>query len=304
VSALAIALDVGGTNIKAALLQVDGTVAHEVRVPTGGESGPDAAVEHIVRLAASLADEGHRLTGRRPVAAGVAVPGVVDEQAGVAVNSANLGWRDVPLRELLTARLDMPVAVGHDVRAGGVAEARLGAGRGCAVFLFVPVGTGIAAAVAVDGRVHGGAHGRGGELGHLVAKPDGPLCACGRRGCVESLASASAIARRYAAASGHPASAEQVAALALAADPIASRIWDEAVDALADGLLAGVTLIDPELIAIGGGLARAGEQLLTPLRSKLAARLTFEAMPEIVPAQLGYLAGCLGAGLLAFDLIG
>ncbi len=297
---LAIALDVGGTAIKAALLRADGTAVHETSMPTG--AGPKSAVDTILQVAEALAERAVELAGAPAVAAGVAVPGVVDEAAGIAVNSANLRWRDVPLRDLLTTRLRLPVAVGHDVRAGGVAEARLGAGRGCPLFLFVPVGTGIAAAVAIDGRVVSGAHGRAGELGHLVARPDGPLCACGRRGCVEAIASAAAIARRYAVAGGDAVSAEQVAARAAAGEERAQRVWSEAVGALADGMLDAVTLFDPDLIAVGGGLARSGEQLLAPLRTALARRLTFESMPRIVPAELGYRASCLGAGLLAFDL--
>ena len=231
------------------------------------------------------------------------MPGVVDEDAGIAVSSANLGWRDLPLRELLAERLRLPVVIGHDVRAGALAEARLGAGRGCPVFSFIAVGTGIAAAVVIDGTVLRGAHGAAGELGHLIVRPDGLECVCGQRGCVETVASASAIARRYEQSGGDPVSAERIAARAADSEPLAAEVWTEAVAALADGLVANQALFDPEVVAIGGGLARAGEQLFAPLRGAVRVRLTFHAMPQIVPAQLGYLAGCQGAGLLAFDAL-
>jgi glucokinase len=290
-----IALDVGGTAVKGALLRRDGNCADATTVATGTD-----AVASVLELAATLYARARR-TGRAPVAAGVAVPGVVDEERGVAIEAVNLGWRDVPLRDLLVGRMDLPVTVGHDVRAGGLAEARLGTGRGWPVFLFVAVGTGIAAALALEGTVLRGGHGRAGELGHVVVRPDGPACACGQHGCVETIASAAAISRRYAQQSGAAATAEEVAARAAAGDAIAATIWAEAVAALADGLVCAQSLFDPQVVSLGGGLARSGEQLLGPLRTAVRRRLTFQAMPKILGAELGYLAGCQGAGLLAFD---
>ncbi|MFG2848688.1 ROK family protein [Kitasatospora sp. NPDC048296] len=297
-STTAIALDVGGTYIKGAAVAEDGSLRHTERWFTRAERGPEAVLETVLDCAAELA-------GRfRPAAAGVAVPGIVDEGAGTAVLAANLGWRDVPVRHWLSEHLGIPVAFGHDVRAGGIAEARAGAGRGSRTFLFVPVGTGIAAALMVDGRPLTGSHTRAGELGHLVVRPGGEPCACGGRGCVETFASAAAIARRYTAATGEPdLTAQQVAERATAGDRTAAAVWQEAVDALADGLASAVTLLDPERVVIGGGLARAGEPYFAPLREALAARLTFQAMPQLVPAELGHEAGCYGAGLLAQDLL-
>ncbi|MFD4658650.1 ROK family protein [Kitasatospora sp. NPDC058444] len=297
-SATAIALDVGGTYIKGAAVARDGGLRHTARWFTRAERGPEAVLETVLDCAAELA-------GRfRPAAAGIAVPGIVDEAAGTAVLAANLGWRDLPVRHWLSEHLGIPVAFGHDVRAGGVAEARAGAGRGSRNFLFVPIGTGIAAALMVDGRPLTGSHTRAGELGHLVVRPGGEPCACGARGCVETLASAAAVARRYTAATGEPGvTAKQVGERAATGDRAAATVWQEAVDALADGLASAVTLLDPERIVIGGGLARAGEPYFGPLRAALAARLTFQTMPELVPAELGHEAGCFGAGLLAQDLL-
>ncbi|MCX5178582.1 ROK family protein [Streptomyces virginiae] len=300
-----IALDVGGTGMKAALVADDGTLLHEARRATGRERGPDAVVETIQDFAAELLDTGRERFGRPASAAGVAVPGIVDAENGIAVYAANLGWRDVPMRALLSSRLGgIPVALGHDVRTGGLAEGRIGAGRGADRFLFVPLGTGIAGAIGIAGRIEAGAHGYAGEIGHIVVRPGGPACGCGQRGCLETLASAAAVSRAWAAASGDPeADAADCAKAVASGDPRAQEVWLAAVGALADGLVTAITLLDPRTLIIGGGLAEAGETLFTPLRTAVEERVTFQRLPHIVPAALGDTAGCLGAGLLAWDLL-
>ncbi|WKX71057.1 ROK family protein [Streptomyces sp. XD-27] len=300
-----IALDVGGTGMKAALVGADGALLYEARRPTGRERGPDAVVAGILDFADDLRATGERRFGQSAVAAGVGVPGVIDEARGVAVFAANLGWRDVPLRALLADRLaGVPVALGHDVRVGGLAEGRIGAGDGAGRFLYVALGTGIAGAIGIDGRIEPGAHGSAGEIGHLIVRPGGPACGCGQAGCLERLASAAAVGRAWSAAGGGPgADAADCAKAVDAGDPRARAVWREAVAALADGLVMGVTLLDPRTLIIGGGLAEAGETLFAPLRAAVAERITFQTLPDIVPAALGDTAGCLGAGLLAWDLL-
>jgi glucokinase len=296
-----IALDVGGTCIKGGVLLDDGTLRHTERWYTHAERGPDAVLETVLGCAAELA-------ARCPAAeaAGIVVPGIVDEEEGVVVRAAGLGWREVPVRDWLAEHLDLPVAFGHDVRAGGLAEARAGAGRGCADFLFVPVGTGIAAAVCGGGRARAltGGHGPAGELGHVVVRPGGDRCRCGARGCLETMASASAIARRYSRATGwYGVTAQEVRARADAGDTAAVTVWAEATEALADALATAITRYEPARVVIGGGLSRAGESLLMPLRVALAERLTFQAVPEVVAAGLGDRAGCIGAAHLGQDLL-
>ncbi|MER5460400.1 ROK family protein [Streptomyces sp. NPDC002668] len=300
-----IALDVGGTGMKAALVGVDGTLLYEARRATGRERGPDAVVETILCFAEDLRAYGAEHLGESAVAAGVAVPGIVDADRGIAVYAANLGWRDVPMRALLAGRLGgVPVALGHDVRTGGLAEGRIGAGKGADRFLFVPLGTGIAGAIGIAGTIEAGAHGYAGEIGHIVVRPEGPDCGCGQRGCLETLASASAVTRAWAAASGDPdADAADCAKAVESGDERAARVWRDAVDALAAGLVTAITLLDPRTLIIGGGLAEAGETLFTPLRAAVEERVTFQKLPAIVPAALGDTAGCLGAGLLAWDLL-
>ncbi len=308
-----IALDVGGTGMKAALIGSGNELLHEARRATGRERGPDAVVEAILDFAAELRTLGLERYGTEPSAAGVAVPGIVDDAQGVAVFSANLGWRDVPLRALLSERLGrgrpagappLPVALGHDVRTGGLAEGRIGAGEGVDRYLFLPLGTGIAGAIGIGDRVEPGAHGSAGEIGHIVVRPDGPPCGCGQRGCLERLASASAVGEAWAAASGDPeATAADAAKAVESGDPRAVKVWADAIDALATGLVTGITLLDPRTLIIGGGLAEAGDTLFVPLREAVREKVTFQPLPAIVPAALGDAAGCLGAGLLAWDLL-
>lgn len=295
-----IALDIGGTYVKGGTL-TDGatTLGHTDRWYTRADRGPEAVLETVLACAEELAKNCPDAE-----AAGIVVPGIVDEESGLAVLAANLGWRGVPVQDWLAEHLGLPVAFGHDVRAGGLAEARLGAGRGCADFLFVPVGTGIAAAAFSRGRALTGGHGRAGELGHVVVRPGGDPCQCGGRGCLETVASAAAIARRYSRATGwRGITARDVRHRADTGDTVAAGIWADAAEALADALATAVTLYDPQRVVVGGGLGRAGEAYLAPLREGLARRLTFQAMPEVVEAQLGDRAGCMGAALLAHDLL-
>ncbi|MFJ4007008.1 ROK family protein [Streptomyces sp. NPDC090023] len=299
-----IALDVGGTSMKAALVGADGAVLHRARRATGREHGPAAVVENLLAFAAELRAHGADHLGAPALAAGVAVPGTVDEARGTALYSANLGWRDVPLRALLAERLGMPVALGHDVRTGGLAEGRTGAGRGADRFLFIALGTGIAGAIGLAGRVEAGANGFAGEIGHIVVRPGGEPCPCGQTGCLERYASAAAVGTVWAKTSGRAdADAADCARAVAAGDPAADRVWTGAVDALADGLVTALTLLDPGTLIVGGGLAEAGDVLFRPLRAAIERRLTFQSAPALVPAALGEGAGVLGAALLAQDLL-
>ncbi|GAA1978718.1 ROK family protein [Catenulispora subtropica] len=299
----ALALDVGGTGMKAGLVTRDGELTRTWRRATRIERGPEAVVATIVDFAAELAEQ-CAAEGTPVAAAGFALPGIIDETTGVGVFSATVGWRDVPFRTLLTERLAVPVAIGHDVRAGGVAEARIGAGRGSSRFVFLPLGTSIGGAIMIDGKPDLGTHGMGGEFGHFVVRPGGIPCGCGLSGCLAQYSAAGAVAARYAEAAGtENTGALDVAAKLGTGDPVATRIWDEAVDALADALLTIVAILDPGRVVIGGGLAEAGDALMVPLDEALKAKATYHVLPELVTAGLGDLAGCLGAGLLAWDLV-
>ncbi|GAA1955519.1 ROK family protein [Amycolatopsis minnesotensis] len=294
---LVAAFDVGGTSVKAALLDEDLTVVERLREPTA-RSGDGATTADLV------VDQIARLTERMGAvsAAGVVVPGIVDEEAGVARFSANLGWREVPLGALLAERLPVPVAFGHDVTAGGLAEFRLGAARGYSGAVVIPVGTGIAGALLLDGRPYR-AGGQAGEIGHIDVGHE-LRCGCGAIGCLEAIASASAIARRFRDRTGRAADGgQQVVDAARAGDPDAAVVLKEALDALAKGIRTVVTMLAPEVVVLGGGLFAAGPFVLDPVRERLSANLTFQRMPELRVAELGDEAGNLGAGLMALELM-
>jgi glucokinase len=322
-----IGIDVGGTMLKGGVCDRDAAIVHGERRPTAPDDA-DALVDGIVALAGDLAAEGRRRFGADGVAGvGLAVPGLVDEARGVALRAVNLPWRDLALAKVASGRLGLPVLLSHDVRAAAAAEAALGAGRASDDFLFVAIGTGIGAANVHGGRPFLGAHGRAGELGHVVVEPGGPPCACGARGCLEAIASAVAIERGYAAGGGGVggdgrageggggragagdgesdraaagASAREVAALAQAGDPVAREVWARAARALGAALAGAVALLDPDLVVVGGGLAEAGAQLLDPVAEELAARSRLGPPPRVVAAELGADAGCRGAALLAW----
>ena len=294
-----LAFDVGGTDMKAAIVDDEGRMLETLRVPTplSGERTGERVVQQVTELALELTQR-HPLVA--PAAAGLLVPGHVDDVRGVGVFAENLGWLDYPFRDRASAALGMPVGFGHDVRGAGEAEHRLGAARGFDDVLVVTIGTGIAAAVFIGGHVYSGG-GLAGEIGHdRVA--EGPICACGGRGCLEAVASAAAIARRYTLRTGTAVEgARGVLERMHGGDANAAAVWDSALDALALGFSHSVALLAPQAIVIGGGLSEAGEELLAPLRERLDRILTFHRRPQLVKASLGADAGLIGSALTARD---
>ena len=287
-----VALDVGGTLMKGAVVGADTDLREVHRWGTPRDRGPDAVVEQVLTAVDELL-----VLAPEARAVGLVVPGVVDEDAGVAVYSENIEWRDVEFRRLLADRTRLPVGFGHDVRAGGLAERELGAARGSDDVLFMPIGTGIAGAMFVEGRLVHNAY--AGEIGHVYAGFD-ELCACGAHGCLEAVASGASIARRYERFAGRtPDGAREVIELAEAGDPVAATAWGDALDALARVLITYVSILAPSRVVVGGGVSHAGEHLLGPLRERLRDRTVWQQEPELVTAQLADEAGCLGAALLA-----
>lgn len=292
-----LAFDVGGTDVKSALFDAEGRAIGLRRTPTPTGSGDRTPLilDHLHALARELIADHPDVV---PRAAGLVVPGIVDPQAGIGVFASNLGWHDAPLRELASARLGLPVAFDHDVRAASWAERMLGGARGYADAVVLVIGTGIAGALLIGGTPYT-AGGYAGEIGHSPIA-DGPVCPCGARGCLEAVASAGAIVRRYRAATGiTPDGAKEVIARAAAGDAVAAEIWDSALDALALSLAQLTAVVAPEAVVIGGGLSRAGEPFFDELRRRLADRLSFHRVPALVPAQLSGNAGLLGAALRA-----
>ncbi|MEU4739118.1 ROK family protein [Actinosynnema sp. NPDC023658] len=291
-----IAVDVGGTGTKAALATGDPNGVQAVkqqRRPT--RPGGDAVVQDVTSLV-----EEFRAASEHPVdAIGLVVPGIVDEATGTGVYSANLGWAEYPFRDRVEAATGLRTAFGHDVRAGGLAELRQGNAHGLTDAVIMPIGTGIAAALVLDGRISSAP----GEVGHVDVGHGDP-CGCGQTGCVEARASSAAIARRYTERTNRQVNgAADVAALLTTGDADAVAVWREAVDALARGILLVAALLGPRAVVLGGGLALAGPKLTDPLGGRLDELVTFQRRPELRLAALGDEAGCLGAALLAIDML-
>lgn len=276
-------VDVGGTTIKGVLLSSANEVLREERVTTPRN---DTTGEKVADAVTGLVSK-FRLSRGVPV--GVVVPGIVDEARGIAVHSSNVGFRNAPVAAHLAERLGENVAFGHDVRAGALAEHLSGAGqRESGISIFLPIGTGIAAAVLIDGEPVV-SDGWSGEIGQVILDR-GPFS--GQR--MELAASASAIARQAGTED-----AKEVAERIIRGDALCQRIWSDAVNVIAEALALMIATLGPRTVILGGGLARSGSMLLEPLETGLRGRLSGMRMPELRIAEHGDRAAAYGAVYLA-----
>jgi glucokinase len=295
----ALAVDVGGSSLKGALIDERGRPLRRETVPT--PDGGGEAIDGIASLIGRLAEHA-RTCGLRVAGAGVVTPGTVDD-AGAIAFASNLGWRNVPLARLLTERLGLPVAVGHDVRAAGLAEQLLGGAAGEQDFVYIAIGTGVAAALFTGGTILPGAQRAAGEVGHVPVHPDGELCTCGQRGCLEVYMSGAGLSRRYRARTGVERTAKEIIAR-VGADADAAEVWSLAVRTLALGLATLTLTVDPSAVVLGGGVSLAGDALLVPVRAELDRQLAWRSAPRLVTTSLGSQAGRIGAAILAFQHAG
>lgn len=297
--ALALAFDVGGTSVRGAVVGAGDVSLAESRVAT--RTGP-AVLDDIAQLGEQL------LAGLSPVAraqvagVGVAFPGLVDTESGIALKAVNLGLVDTPVAAPLSERLGLPVAVSHDTAAAAGAI-WVDAGSPASALVAV-LGTGVAAVTYVEGRPIAGVSGQAGELGHLVVDPAGALCTCGLHGCVETRAGARSMLRRYASLGGSGVTGVAELVARVEHDPRAARVWSEAITALADGFLAVGALLAPGEIILGGGVAEARGYLLEPLRVRMRERAGVTAVPPVRLSALGGRAGLVGAARLALAPMG
>lgn len=293
-----VALDVGGTTVKGAVDTGSGARAHR-RWRTPREQGPDAVVATVLDAAQELVELTREVAGRPPARIGMACLGLVDPVMGVAVLSAATGWTEVPLAALVRARTGVPVSLVHDVGAAALAEAHHRP-RSVAPLFFLAIGTGIGGATIIDGRPVLGGHHRPGEIGHVGVPGCDELCGCGRRGCLELVASAAGLVRGYVGRTGQEVSgAVEIARRADAGDRDAAAVWERGVGALVDALTACSLVLDPDVIVIGGGVALAGEQLIRPIQDGLTERLGVLGAPTVETARLGDNAALSGAFLAA-----
>ena len=293
-----VGLDMGATNLKWAVVEhADGTwstLAHG-QVPTrlvpDPESVPDAVVTQLAEVAvAAIAAWGP------VVSVGVGIAGLYDPIAGTARFLPNVPgpWAGHPVAGPVARAAGVPVFLVNDARAFGLAELRLGAGRGASSMVGLTLGTGVGGVIAVGGRVHQGHDGTAGELGHQTIDPDGPWCGCGNRGCVEAYARADQIA----AACG-TATAEEAVRAAQAGDAQARAGLADVGRYLGIGIANMITVITPDRVVIGGGVAAAGELLFGPIRAEIARRVKTTSIEDVtvVAAELGILAGAIGAAV-------
>ena len=317
---LYIGIDLGGTNIKAGIVDSQGNVLKKISVPTG--HGPDAVIANMVSAANRAVDQAG-VNIDQIAAIGIASPGSLSKSTGVVIRCANLpGWDSVPLCDLVSKALGKPTIMENDARAAAFGECMAGAGRAGTIrnMIMITLGTGVGSGMILDGQLVHGHTGMAGEIGHSIVVSEGELCGCGQRGCLEAYASASRVHRRamqvsqnskatsslrnLAFKTGSP-TARDVAEHARRGDTLALNIWDETCKFIAVGCVNAAHLMDPEIIVLGGGLAAAGKLLLDSVERHFREQYWKIEPPraEIRIAEVGNDAGFIGAALLAGKVV-
>ena len=311
---LYIGIDLGGTGIKAGVVDEGGNIIAKASCPTLPERGYEAVIRDMANLAIDVAKQsGHTMDDIKAI--GIGLPGIMDQRTGIVPFCTNLAWRDVPLVKEMAKYTSVPVFADNDATVAGLAESVAGVSAGCENSVFVTLGTGVGGGVVLGGKVFSGSHGVATEIGHMMTVVDGELCTCGNRGCWERYASATALIREgrklcaekpetalLKAVNGDPAAitAKHVIDLAKAGDPDCSALFDNYVHHLCAGLVNLINLYDPEVIALGGGVSHAGQFLLDAVREKMPAMVFFKTMPyaRVELAKLTNDAGIIGAAML------
>ena len=305
-----IAGDFGGTNLRAALVGETGDVLVRHEVSTPADTSPEAVLERIGDLLAEVRDRGED----PPVAASLAVAGLIDAERGIVMVSPNIpAFRNLALTGPLSERLGIPVSIENDASAAALGEHRFGAGKGTRHLLHATLGTGIGGGLVIDGRLYRGAQGLAGEIGHIVLDPAGPPCGCGFRGCLEAIAGGVAFGRRAQRlvesgsapilaeiAAGRPATAGHLAEAARRGEPPAIAEIRNGGHSIGIGLGSIVNILNPDVVTLSGGLLGMGDFLLDPLRAAMAS-LAYgpAANTPIRTSTLGEDAGLLGAAAVA-----
>jgi glucokinase len=309
---LACGIDVGGTKIAGGVVDEHGKILEELRV--------ESPATDAEAMEAAIADLVSQLSSRHSIeSVGVGAAGYIDKSRAVVLFAPNLAWRNVDLRSDLEKRVDLPVVIENDANAAAWGEFRFGAGEDVDDLLLITVGTGVGGGVVLDGRLHRGGFGVGGEVGHMRVVPDGVLCGCGNHGCLESYGSGTALVReaRAAAAGGSllartvldraggdpdQITGPMVTECAQAGDPFAIEQLADLGRWLGEGVASLAAVLDPAVVVVGGGVSAAGDLLLEPLRAAFARELTgrgHRPLADVRLARLGNRAGLIGAADLA-----
>lgn len=310
-----IVVDLGGTQARVALADEAARLSHRTIEPTDHARGPESVVGQIVRLAEScLAAAALDWSAISRIA--VASPGPLDRATGVVFAPPNMpGWGEVPLGAMLEQGTGVPVTVVNDADAAGLGEFRYGAGKGTRNLIYLTVSTGIGGGIIVDGELVAGSSGCAGEIGHMTVDLHGPRCNCGSVGCLEMLASGTAIARQFQerlaagarsvlpAERGAQVSAREIIAAAREGDPLALEVFEAATTALGFGIVSCIHIFNPDVVVVGGGVSRAGPFLFDRLRTIVEHHTLPEprAVVRVLPAALGEDAGLTGAAVVAAE---
>lgn len=291
-----VGIDIGGTKIAGASISEDGSIVQSLSVPSHPDD-PDALVEAVGGIVAELADD------ETSAAVGVAAAAFLNRERTHVYFSPNINWPNFPLKARLEEALSRPIVLENDANAAGWAEYRFGAGQGSPSFIMLTLGTGVGGSIIEQGRLLTGAFGTAGELGHLVVEPDGARCGCGNRGCLEQYASGTALMARAREAMSNPTlTSDEAVGLFVSGNPALREIFDDVAEVLARALTSLVALTDPEVVVIGGGVAKAGSLLTESIERKFAEHYpahTQRPTARIELAVLGSLAGAVGAADLA-----
>lgn len=310
-----IGIDVGGTNVKIALVDGEGKIIYSNSVPTYAQMGYEYTVNNIKQAIRDLMKETNT-DAKEIEGIGFDFPGQVDYKTGVVKLAPNIpGWVNVPIAQMIEEEFNIPTRIDNDVRCAALGELKFGAGKGCENFVCITVGTGIGSGLVINGQLVRGAANAAGEIGHIKLQMNGgPICGCGDTGCLEAFASGPSIVamaqeylkggkstkfREMAGADGE-ITPYIVAKAAGAGDPVAKRIFEIVGTYIGMGLVSVINLLNPEKVIIGGGVAAAGDLLLDPIRKTIKERAMVVAgnSVEIVPAELGNSAGVIGASML------
>ncbi|MDZ4763977.1 MAG: ROK family protein [Chloroflexota bacterium] len=300
-----VGVDLGGTKIDIGLVDADNRIVARRRIPTQSEQGGAAVVERIADVLADFARE----TGTTAVALGICTPGPVDHVSGTLLTLINLpGLSNTSLRALLAERLGIPVKLEHDAKAAALGDFHYGAGRGARSMAYITIGTGVGAALILDGQLYYGDRNAAGEIGHITIDRYGEVCSCGTRGCVETFMSGPWLIRRYLrAAAGRGVlfdtniTGERLAELAQSGDILARQVITEAGEALGIAVASLAMLVNVDLNVIGGSVAKLGDLLLDPARRTMP-QFCFRALGagvQILPSALDDRAPILGCAWLA-----
>ena len=296
-----IGIDIGGTDTKIGLVDVHNKLLDSVCIPTKAERPADEVIRTVAETALSILDK-NGIAMEQCVGVGIGVPGTVDRKKGIVRYSNNIRWEDVPLVKEMSTYLPIPVEIANDADCAALGETIAGAGKECSDVVMITLGTGVGGGVVLDGEIYEGRGIGGSELGHMVIVENGEPCTCGRRGCLEAYASATALKREAKRASKKELIPSEIFALAKQGDPAMKEVVEIYIRRLGLGIVNIVNIFRPQLVLLGGGISGQGESLLVPLRRILREECFGGErgdVPEIEEAVLGNNAGIIGAaGLL------